>query len=318
MIILRAQDGGRCVGNRKPRATSDRTTCKIPCERYLKVYDVIYQRRGKNMKIWEIIVKLSVLGGAITVIYYFRDALRGIPRYIRRNPHIKKAIWKLTAKKINLEFRSYRKYYKKIEVKDSDMRNILRIIIRILNESFGGIEQEKKIGKNYIIVRPKTLNVPISIELLPTVGLDYEISHRDLESLPEPLKERYMQEYSEEIYNDEGKEIHLGTTVSIKLFGALTLLYKEREEYETLLNSVEKIYNEIEKYFRLEKPFEMRYVLKAVVVTKSMKDSITIFEKHEYTNWKIEIKGTKVIVHSKTIEPLKKIFDEYLPRVPAF
>ncbi|HHI00065.1 MAG TPA: hypothetical protein ENL40_01085 [Thermococcus litoralis] len=270
------------------------------------------------MGIWDAIVKLSVIGGAFGVIYIFRDTIMGIPKYIKRNSRLKRVIWKITGKKVHIEFKSHKKYYQNIDVDYSDMRRLLKRIVLILNEEFGGIEQDKKIGKNYIIIRPKTLNVPLSIEILPNIGLDYEISRADLELLPEPLKEKYIREYSEELYSDEGKEIRIGTTISVKLFGALTLLYKEKEEYESLLASVEKIYNEIEKYFRLENPFEVHYLVKAIVVTKDKEDSVTLFEKKEYADWKIEIKGTKVILYSRTIEPLKKIFDEYLPRVPAF
>lgn len=270
------------------------------------------------MGIWDILGKVSVIGGVLGIVAYVVGIPKYVKKYIKRNSRLKRAIWKITGKKVNIEFKSHKKYYQKINVNYSDMRRLLRRIVQILNEEFGGIEQDKKIGKNYIIIRPKTLNVPLSIEILPNIGQDYEISRADLELLPEPLKEKYTLEYSEELYSDEGKEIRIGTTISVKLFGALTLLYKEKEEYENLLTSVEKIYNEIEEYLRLEKPFEIHYVVKAVVVTKDKKDSVTLFEKHEHIDWKIEIKGTKVIIHSKTMEPLKKIFDEYLPRVPTF
>ncbi len=270
------------------------------------------------MDIWGLIGKISVVGGVIGTVAYILGAHKYLKNKIKYSPRAKRLLWKLRGKKIYVEFQSSRIYYSKIDVEYSDMKNLLRKFINILNEEFGGIDQEKKIGSNYIILRPKTLNVPLIIEILPNIGLDYELSRSNLEPLPGPLKEEYLQEYSEELYSDEGREIRIGTTVSIRLFGALTLLYREKEEYKHLLASVEKMYNIIEDYFHLGKPFKSHYVVKATVVTKDKKDSVTLLEKEEYEDWKLEIKENKVILYSKTLNPLKEIFDRDLPRIPTF
>jgi hypothetical protein len=237
-------------------------------------------------------------------------------KFLAHSVTIKRFIWWVSNKEIHIEFKSNKKYLEIINPSQRDLRKIRKIVVDILTEEFGGINKDYgKTGVNYILITPKEFNVPLEISILPNIELDISLDPEDLKKYPKLTQDHYIKEYDDILTSDLGKECHIGTAISIKLFGTLVFTYRKTKNYEKLLNAIDKIYSRIEEYYGLHKPLHEEYNLKLKFSENVIQSEVQPI-KIRKPEVSVIIKDSKVVIWSKTINHLRDAIKNYLLKIP--
>ncbi|XRO77479.1 hypothetical protein ACO3VM_02825 [Methanocaldococcus sp. 10A] len=261
---------------------------------------------------------LGVLGILATVsgVIQLGDYILKLKKFLAHSVTIKRLIWWITNKEIQIEFKSNKKYLDIINPSQKDLIKIRKIVVDIFTEEFGGINKDHgKTGVNYILITPKEFNVPIEITILPNIDIDYSLDYEDLKKYPKSSHDQYIKEYGAILTSDLGKECHLGTAISIKLFGTLVFTYRKTKNYEKLLNAIDKIYSKIEEYYGLHKPLHEEYNLKLIISENVIESNIQPIKIREQ-DFSVTIKKSKVVIWSRTINHLRNAIKNYLLKIP--
>ncbi|ACV25373.1 hypothetical protein [Methanocaldococcus fervens] len=261
---------------------------------------------------------MGILGYFATVagVIQFGEYILKFKKLLARSVAIKRVIWWAINKEIHIEFKSNKKYLEKINPTQKDLTNIRKIVVDIFTKEFGGINKDSgRMGVNYILIIPKEFNIPVEISILPNIELDLSLDYEDLKKYSKLMQDQYIKEYGDILPSDLGRECHIGTAISINLFGTLVFTYRKTKNYEKLLNVIDKIYSKIEEYYGLHKPFHEEYRLKLKVSENVIQSEIHPIKIRE-SDFSVTIKDTKVVIWSKTINYLRDAIKNYLLKIP--
>uniref|UniRef100_A0A7C3M9R2 Uncharacterized protein n=1 Tax=Archaeoglobus fulgidus TaxID=2234 RepID=A0A7C3M9R2_ARCFL len=166
------------------------------------------------------------LGGLITLI---KDVF-GLRSKIAKNAPVRKVIWYLVNKKINVRITAVRKYEKIYEEKEVEEKlgAAFELIKKRVTGQYGNFISPPIIGKNFFQFVTENMSAPVKFEILPDV---------------------------------EGDEIS-GTVVRGEVLGNLTFVYREKNKYQMFVNLMENTFDIVESVFDF-RPYFVNHSIKA-------------------------------------------------------